>query len=78
MNKEIVAVDDHGQKYAMKRHHGNQLTRCTLWYRQNNIVAKDQIDIWFEETEKDEGKPVIHIGGNPKSPARFVVKSSFD
>ncbi len=57
----LTVIDDMRRKFEMKRHGGNQLTRCTDCFRSNNIETNSTIGIWVDFGESDGEKPVLHL-----------------
>jgi hypothetical protein len=47
-DKVFTVVDDAGKQFEMKRHHGNQLTRCTAWFTEHAIRAGTLLTIRFD------------------------------
>lgn len=47
-NTVVTVLDATGREYAMKRHGGNQLTRCTEWFRDNGITPGALIRVRFD------------------------------
>jgi hypothetical protein len=44
----LMAIDGEGRRSLVKRHNGNQLTKCTEWYRCNDVQAGAVIEIRFD------------------------------
>lgn len=64
-DKVFTVVDDAGKQFEMKRHHGNQLTRCTAWFSEHAIKAGTLLTIRF-----DPHTATIHLLSQPPaSPA---------
>lgn len=57
----LVVVDGQGRQSQMKRHHGNQLTKCSEWFRANNIKPSTKIKVKFNPLETLDGKKVLHL-----------------
>ncbi|MGA2661069.1 MAG: hypothetical protein ABSH34_26605 [Verrucomicrobiota bacterium] len=52
----FAVIDGSGREFRMKRHHGNQLTRCSEWFSQNAIRARTAILVKF-----DRQNSVLHM-----------------
>ena len=44
----LTVIDGHGRRFKMKRHHGNQLTRCSEWFTTNAIKPRTMIIVRFD------------------------------
>jgi len=67
-DKVFAVLDDAGKQFEMKRHHGNQLTRCTAWFTDHGMKAGTLLTIRF-----DPHAATIHLLSQP--PAHLPVNS---
>jgi len=56
-----TVVDGMGRRSIMKRHGKNQLTKCSRWFQENQIIPDTLVLIQFDPFERDDGRKVLHI-----------------
>jgi hypothetical protein len=74
-DKVFTVIDDAGEQFKMKRHRGNQLTRCTSWFTHHSIRAGTLLTIRF-----DPHTATIHLLSQPAAsppPASPLASVSF-
>ena len=55
----VLIVDSRGRQSRMKRHHGNQFTRCSDWFSNNRSISS--IRIKHDPLERIGGLKVVYL-----------------
>ncbi len=63
----LSVLDAKGRQSQMKRHGGNQLTRCARWYGANNVNQNTKVLVSFDPDRQIDGHPVLELKPLPES-----------
>jgi len=57
----FTIIDSKGRRTSMKRHHGNQFTKCSEWFAKNNIKANTKILVRYDPLKSIGGNRVVYL-----------------